>query len=96
MRAASVGTSMPHLCIQEGLDCITCTGSTARELARACPGLPAKLVAQLFVQIHVHPACARMHRNFTQAYAGALESVRPLAKPAAIETRTPLAATAAA
>jgi hypothetical protein len=61
----------PALCIQEAIDCRSCTASTARELARACPGLPRKLVAQLFVQIHVHLACTRMHDNFAQAYAEA-------------------------
>lgn len=68
---------LPDLCVQEGLDCTVCTSSTARELARACPGLPHKLVTQLFVQIHTHPACARMHGNFAQAYAEALSERKP-------------------
>jgi hypothetical protein len=59
-----------------------------------------KLVTQLFVQIHTHAACGRMHRNFAQAYelayAEALKLARPLAKPAAMATHRPLAATAAA
>jgi hypothetical protein len=93
--SASPG-SMPDLCIQEGLDCTSCTSSTARELARACPGLPTRLVAQLFVQIHVHAACTRMHRNFTKVYADALESARPLAKPAASEMGLRLGAAAVA
>ena len=71
---------LPDICIQESLDCHSCTASTARELARACPGLPGKLVTQLFVQIHVHSACARMHANFARAYSGVLE---PLAATAA-------------
>lgn len=94
------GPSVPELCVQEGLDCITCTSSTARELARACPGLPGKLVTQLFVQIHTHAACGRMHRNFAQAYERAhqeaLKLARPLAKPAAMATGRTLAAIAAA
>jgi hypothetical protein len=94
--SASPGTSMPDLCVQEGIDCTSCTRSTARELARACPGLPVRMVAQLFVQIHVHAACVRMHRNFTDAYAEALESARPLAKSAAAEIGCPLGAAAAA
>jgi hypothetical protein len=58
----------PALCIQEAIDCHACTASTAKEIARSCPGLPRKLITQLFVQIHTYPACARMHSNFTQAY----------------------------
>jgi hypothetical protein len=53
-------------------------------------------VAQLFVQIHVHAACVRMHRNFTNAYAEALEAARPLAKSAVAEIGRPIGAAAAA
>lgn len=86
--SASPGLSRPHLCIQEGLDCTTCTGNTARELARACPGLAGKSVAQIFVQIYADPACSPMHRDFARAYAEALAprrgmSVLPLADVAA-------------
>lgn len=81
---------LPELCSQEGLDCTACTSSTARELARACPGLPGSLVARLFVQIHVHQECARMHGNFARAYSEALER-----KPAAGTGRIAAAAAAA-
>jgi hypothetical protein len=64
---------LPALCIQEGIDCHVCTSSTARELARACPGLPGQLITRLFVQIHTYEACARMHTNFTRAYMGPAE-----------------------
>lgn len=74
-------SSLPQLCMEVGLDCVTCTSATARELAQACPGLPGKLVAQLFVQIHIHSACARMHRNFTQAYNAALDPATPKRMP---------------
>jgi hypothetical protein len=63
----------PALCLQEAIDCHSCTASTARELARACPSLPNKLISRLFVQIHTHAACARMHANFTRAYIEAGE-----------------------
>jgi hypothetical protein len=76
-------SNLPQICIEVGLDCVTCTSSTARELARACPGLPGKLVAQLFVQIHTHSACARMHRNFAKAYVDALQPMLPLVASAA-------------
>jgi len=86
----------PALCLQEAIDCLSCTQSTARELARACPGLPGKLITQLFVQIHTYPACARMHANFTRAYmgAGATDETLPTRKP--MGTCLPIAATAVA
>jgi hypothetical protein len=59
---------LPALCIQEAIDCQECSSSTAKELARACPGLPGKLITRLFVQIHTYPACGLMHANFTRAY----------------------------
>jgi hypothetical protein len=81
---------MPDLCIQEGLDCASCTSSTARELARACPGLPGRLVAQLFVQIHTHSACVRMHANFGRAYADALDTDRMTVASERIEKKAPM------
>lgn len=92
----SAEQALPDICIQEGMNCHSCTASTARELARACPGLPGKLITQLFVQIHVHSACARMHANFTRAYSEEMEiSVAPAIKKP-MGTRRPIAATAAA
>jgi hypothetical protein len=86
----------PALCIQEGIDCNSCTTSTARELARACRNLPGKLITQLFVQIHTYPACARMHANFTRAYLAAGETVvaPEIKKPMGV--CRPIAATAVA
>jgi len=72
-------SGLPELCIQEQLDCVSCTNSTAKELADACPRLPARAVARLFVQIHPHPGCARMLRNFNRAYSEAVgEEPAPL------------------
>jgi hypothetical protein len=88
-------SNLPQICIEVGLDCYTCTSSTARELAQACPGLPGRLVAQLFVQIHTHAACASMHRHFARAYEEAQETALPAKGPAS-ETCLPLAAAAAA
>ena len=85
----NLAKDLPDLCIQEGIDCSACTSATARELARACPGLPGSLVARLFVQIHTDPACARMHGNFARAYSEALER-----KPAAGTRRMAAAAAA--
>jgi hypothetical protein len=82
------------LCIQEAIDCHACTSSSAQELARACPGLPGKLITRLFVQIHTYPACGLMHANFTRAYIEA-GTASPDAKKA-MGVCGQLAATAAA
>jgi hypothetical protein len=58
----------PELCLEVGLTCESCTAETARQLATTCKGLRGKMIGQLFVQIHPHPACARMHAHFAQAY----------------------------
>jgi hypothetical protein len=58
----------PSRCLEVGLGCEECTASSAREMARLCQGLRGKAIAQLFVQIHTDPACARMHAHFSAAY----------------------------
>ena len=68
----------PQLCFEVGLTCRSCTEGTARQLAVACKGLRAKTIRQLFVQIHPHSACARMHSHFTASYLDA-SSEPPLA-----------------
>jgi hypothetical protein len=40
-----------------------------------CKGLRGKAVAQLFVQIHSYPECARMHAHFAAAYLAASEEI---------------------
>ena len=77
----SPGIEYPQACVEAGVNCENCTSATARELARACPGLPPSKVAQLFVQIHVHSACSRMHRHFGRAYAEALTIERKRPEP---------------
>ena len=58
----------PRLCLEVGLNCEACTAETGRQLAKSCKGLRGKMVSQLFIQIHPHAACARMHANFARAY----------------------------
>jgi hypothetical protein len=58
----------PHLCYQVGLTCESCTEETGRQLARTCKGLRPSMIGQLFVQIHPHSACSRMHAHFAAAY----------------------------
>jgi hypothetical protein len=65
----------PAICEEVGLGCEECTTSSAREVARVCKGLRGKAVAQLFVQIHSYPACARMHGHFSAAYRAASEEI---------------------
>jgi hypothetical protein len=67
----------PQICSEVGLDCETCTASTARELAVICKGLRGKAIGQLFVQIYPDSACAPMHSHFAACYKEA--SVEPKA-----------------
>jgi hypothetical protein len=58
----------PQFCFDVGLTCEGCTEETARQLAAVCTGLREKAIRQLFVQIHRHPACSRMHAHFAASY----------------------------
>jgi len=58
----------PRICLEVGLTCQNCTAETARHLAAVCKGLRGKMLGQLFVQIHPHPACASMHKHFAEHY----------------------------
>ena len=61
----------PRICHEVGLDCETCTETTARNLAKVCKGLRGKMIGQLFVQIYSDPACSSMHGHFAEAYLAA-------------------------
>jgi hypothetical protein len=74
--------SYPALCEEIGLDCETCTGGTARNLAKVCKGLKGKMIGQMFVQIYTEPACAKMHAYFAEVY---LEASEDLKKPPMFE-----------
>ncbi len=70
----------PRLCLATGLTCEACTGETARQLAQVCKGLKGKIIGQMFVQIHNHSACARMHAQFAKSYhAASAEKAKELA-----------------
>jgi hypothetical protein len=69
--SASSPRDFPALCVEVGLNCEACTEASARQLSATCPSLPGRLVTQLFMQIHVHPACSPMRGNFARAYAKA-------------------------
>lgn len=71
----------PGICHDVGLDCETCTESTARNLAKICKGLRGKLIGQMFVQIYTDPACSKMHAHFAAAYAAAsIERMPPMSE----------------
>lgn len=61
----------PGICHDVGLDCETCTESTARHLAKVCKGLRGKAIGQMFVQIYTDRACSSMHAHFAKAYLNA-------------------------
>lgn len=67
----------PQLCFEVGLTCESCTAETGKQLARSCKGLRGKMIGQLFVQIHPHAACARMHAHFAAAYREAARECAP-------------------
>jgi hypothetical protein len=67
----TIGSDYPRLCIEVGLACETCVETTAQDLARVCKGLRGKMIGQMFVQIHPHSACSRMHAHFAEAYGAA-------------------------
>ena len=72
----------PNVCLEVGLTCESCTAETARQVAAVCKGLRGKMLGQLFVQIHPHSACARMHAHFADCYREA-SGERPAMMPMA-------------
>ncbi len=65
---ATAENNYPQLCFEVGLTCEACVAETSAQLANACKGLRGKAIGQLFVQIHPHSACARMHAQFARGY----------------------------
>ena len=85
---AALQDSYPAMCINEGLNCETCTSQSARHLAATCRGLKGPMVRQLFVQIYPFPACSPMVNHFTESYRRASgvplkDNVTEIARPAA-------------
>ena len=75
----AMDNNYPQLCFEVGLNCEACTSETAAQLALSCRGLRGKAIGQLFVQIHPHSACARMHAHFASSYRAASERPRAMA-----------------
>jgi hypothetical protein len=84
----------PRICSEVGLDCNTCTESTARNLAKICKGLKGKTIGQLFVQIYTDPACSKMHAHFVEAYVHASIGCIPERRPMMSERPLTMAAVA--
>jgi hypothetical protein len=83
----------PGICFESGLTCEVCTEHTASQLAQVCKGLRGKAIGQLFVQIHPHSACARMHAHFAASYREA-SAERPKAMGSSSEGPKTIAAVA--
>ena len=83
--------NIPQICSEVGLTCESCTADTARHLAAVSKGLNGALIAQLFVQIYPHSACAPMHRRFAAHYkeasAALLETAAALVEEALPQRR---------
>lgn len=72
---SAIENDYPQLCMEVGLTCQSCVAETGRQLAHSCKGLRGKMIGQLFVQIHPHPACSRMHAQFAEAYREASREI---------------------
>jgi len=79
--------NFPQICSESALTCEDCTAETARHLAAVCKGLRGKAIGQLFVQIYTNPACAPMHKRFTEHYLAVSAVVAAI--PATLEEAIP-------
>ncbi len=71
----------PDSCLNEGLDCRTCTHAVARQIATLCPSLSREAAQAIFLEIYRHPACRPMCQAFEWAYLAQVESSRHTAAP---------------
>lgn len=78
----------PGICHDVGLDCESCTGETAKNLAKVVKGLRGKMIGQMFVQIYTDPACSKMHAHFASSY---LAAERPMEMKIPIGVERPMA-----
>lgn len=67
----------PETCLSLGLDCQSCVGHTARNLASICRGMTPVGLSVAFVQMYPSPACAKMEVQFGAAYADASVPRKP-------------------
>jgi hypothetical protein len=66
----------PDSCLNEGLDCRTCTHATASQIAAICPTLDPSAIQMTFFEIYRHPSCRPMSQAFEWAYLARVESGR--------------------
>lgn len=63
----------PDRCSHLGLDCKSCTGRSARDIASLCANLGATLIESTFFRMYPAPGCAPMLSGFVQSYFEATE-----------------------
>lgn len=66
----------PDSCLNEGLDCRTCTHATASQIARICPTLTPDAIQSIFFETYRHTSCHPMCQAFEWAYMARVESQR--------------------
>lgn len=66
----------PDSCLNEGLDCRTCTHAAAWQIAAICPTLAPSAIQTTFFEIYRHPSCHPMCQAFEWAYLSRVESER--------------------
>jgi hypothetical protein len=66
----------PDSCLNEGLDCRTCTHTTASQIATVCPTLSPDAIQTVFFEIYRHPSCHPMCQAFEWAYLARVDSER--------------------
>jgi hypothetical protein len=66
----------PDSCLNEGLDCRTCTHATASQIAVICPTLGPDAIQAVFFEIYRHQSCHPMYQAFEWAYTARVDSER--------------------
>ncbi len=66
----------PDSCLNEGLDCRTCTHATASQIAAICPTLVPDTIQATFFEIYRHSSCHPMSQAFEWAYLSRVECQR--------------------
>jgi hypothetical protein len=69
----------PDSCLNEGLDCRTCTHATASQIATICPTMTPDAVQGAFFEIYRHSSCHPMCQAFEWAYLSHVQSRREAA-----------------
>lgn len=68
----------PDSCLNEGLDCRTCTHATASQIAAICPTLAPGAIQAMFFEVYRHASCHPMCQAFEWAYLSRVECEREM------------------